>query len=228
MQTAIIFDMDGVLVDTEPLKARAHRRAVEERGGELTSELYRRHMGNPHEGVIRAFLEGAGLEASDEAAEGYEETFRASYRGLLTRELRPTEGAVELLEACRSEGRPLALVTSSDRWMVEVALPRLGADGLFEVTVTADDVEAEKPDPAPYLRAREALGAAAGRPVAVEDTEAGVASATSAGLPTVAVRHAFNTNHDLGEAAAVLQSLAPAERVLSLVDRLAGGDPRRR
>ena len=228
MQAAIVFDMDGVLVDTEPLKARAHRRALEERGGELTSELYRRHMGNPHDRVIRAFLEGSGLEASDEAVEAYERTFRAAYRRLLRDDLRPTAGAVELLEACRSEGRSLVLVTSSDRWMVEIALPSLGADGLFEGTVTADDVEAEKPHPAPYRRAREALGAAGRRAVAVEDTEAGVASATAAGLSTVAVRHAFNADHDFRAAAAVLESLAPAEKVLALVDRLAGDEPHRR
>lgn len=222
MQAAIVFDMDGVLVDTEPLKARAHRRALEERGGELTSEIYRRHMGNPHGRVIRAFLEEAGLEASDDAAEAYEETFRAVYRRLLTEDLRPAEGALELLEACRREGRPLVLVTSSDRWMVEIALPRLGAADFFEATVTADDVEAEKPDPAPYRRAREVLGGAGARAVVVEDTEAGVDSATSAGLPAVAVRHAFNAGHDFDEAAAVLESLAPAERVLTLVDRLAG------
>lgn len=227
MQAAIVFDMDGVLVDTEPLKARAHRRALAEKGGELTSELYRRQMGNPHDRVIRAFLEGAGLEAGEDAVETYEASFRAAYRRLLDEDLRPTEGAPELLEACRSEGRPLALVTSSDRWMAEIALDRLGADDLFGETVTADDVEAEKPDPAPYRRAREALGDAAGRAVAVEDTEAGVASATSAGLPTVAVRHAFNAAHDFGGAAAELESLAPAERVLALVDRLAGEEPHR-
>lgn len=228
MQAAIVFDMDGVLVDTEPLKARAHRRALEEQGGELTSELYRRHMGNPHDRVIRAFLEGGGLEATDRAAEAYEATFRSAYRELLADALAPTEGALELLDACRAEGRPLALVTSSDRWMVEIVVPQLGAEGLFEGTVTADDVEAEKPDPAPYRRARETLGAGGRRAVAVEDTEAGVASATAAGLSTVAVRHAFNGDHDFGEAAAVLESLAPAEKVLTLVDRLAGGEPRRR
>lgn len=228
MQAAIVFDMDGVLVDTEPLKARAHRRAVEDRGGELTAELYRRQMGNPHGGVIRAFLEGAGLDASDAAAEAYERTFRRAYRRLLLEEVSPTEGALELLEACRREDRPLALVTSSDRWMVEIVLSHLGADGLFEGTVAADDVEAEKPDPSPYRRAREALGPAERRAVAVEDTEAGVASATGAGLPTVAVRHAFNGDHDFGEAAAVLESLTPTEKVLTLVERLAGDDPRRR
>jgi len=228
MQAAIVFDMDGVLVDTEPLKARAHRAALEERGGELTSELYRRHMGNPHDRVIRAFLEGAGLEASAAAAEAYEKSFRVAYRELLSDAAGPTGGARELLDACRAEGRPLALVTSSDRWMVEIALPKLGAGGLFEAVVTADDVEAEKPDPAPYLRAREALGARGRRAVAVEDTEAGVASATAAGLPTVAVRHAFNGDHDFGDAAAVLDSLAPAEKVLALVDRLAGEEPERR
>lgn len=228
MQASIVFDMDGVLVDTEPLKARAHRRAVEERGGELTPELYRRHMGNPHGDVIRAFLDGAGLDTSDAAARSYERTFRSAYRALLADELSATDGASELLEACRREGRALALVTSSQRWMVEFALSHLDASGAFEVTVSADDVAAEKPDPAPYRAAREALGEAGEAAVAVEDTQAGVASATSAGLPTLALRHAFNEDHDFTEAVAVLESLAPAERILSLVDRLAGGTARRR
>lgn len=224
MEAAMVFDMDGVLVDTEPLKARAHRRAVEERGGELTLELYRRQMGNPHGEVVRAFLRGAGLDASDAAAEAYEETFRQAYRRLLTETMEPAAGAEELLRACRAEGRPLALVTSSDRWMAEIALARLGAEEAFEAVVTAEDVEDEKPHPAPYLRAREQLGGAGGRAVAVEDTEAGVASASAAGLPVVAVRHSFNGDHDFGAAAAVLESLAPAEKMLTLVDRLAGED----
>lgn len=241
---AIVFDLDGVLVDTEPLKLRAHRAAVEERGGELGEGLYRSWMGGPHDEVIRAFLEASGLASDDAAVTDYEATFRAAYRELLTTELAPTEGAEALLAACREEGRRRALVTSSDPWMVEIVLPRLGGRELFEAVVTAGDVEREKPAPDPYRQALAALGGGASgetgrapadgrkgpapgagddrsRPVAVEDTRAGVASARAAGLPVIAVRHAFNTEHAFDEADAMVVSLAPAVDLLDLVDRIA-------
>ena len=233
---AIVFDLDGVLVDTEPLKARAHRAAVEARGGELTLDLYRRWMGGPHDEVIRAFLEASDLAADEAALEAYEATFRAAYRELLSEELTPTEGAEAVLRACRQQGRRLALVTSSDRWMVEIVLPRLGGAERFRAVITADDVEREKPAPDPYRAAVAALdeagaGTGSGRtagsaaatgagPVAVEDTAAGVASARAAGLPVIAVRHAFNGRHDFGDAAKVVGSLAPAEAFLERVDRV--------
>ncbi len=226
MNAAIVFDMDGVLADTEPLKFRAHREAVEARGGELGRDLYRREMGGVHEEVMRAFLAASGLETTPGALEAYEERFRAAYRRLLARELEPMEGAPELLDRCREDGRRLALVTSSERWMADLVLEGLGARDAFGAVVTADDVEREKPDPEPYRRARSALGAAAERAVAVEDTRAGVASAAAAGLPVVAVRHALNRDHAFDGADVVLGSLAPAGELLAAVDRLAGGGDR--
>lgn len=223
MNAAIVFDMDGVLADTETLKFRAHRVAVEARGGELDRDLYRGEMGGVHEDVVRAFLAASGLETSSGALEAYEDRFRAAYRRLLSRDLEPMEGAQEVLERCRGSGRRLALVTSSERWMAEVVLGGLGARDAFEVVVTADDVEREKPDPEPYRRARSALGPAAGHAVAVEDTRAGVASAAAAGLPVVAVRHALNRDHPFDGADVVVASLAPAGTFLSTVDRLAAG-----
>lgn len=225
MRPEIVFDLDGVLVDTERLKFRAHRAAAEGRGGELDRDLYRRGMGHPHDQVIRLFLSASGLETTPAEVEAYERRFRAAYRELLRSELEPVAGAEELLEACRAQGRRLALVTSSDPWMVEIVGERLGWSGRFDAVVTAADVAAEKPDPEPYRRALDGLGVGELGAVAVEDTEAGVASAAGAGLPVVAVRHAFNVRHDLGEAADVVDSLAPAAGLLARLDRAAAGRP---
>lgn len=221
MDAAIVFDMDGVLADTEPLKFRAHRTAVRARGGALDRDLYRREMGNVHEDVVRAFLAASDLDTSPEAVAAYEERFREAYRDALADDLRPTSGAVELLECCRRDGRRTAVVTSSDRWMAEIVLRRLGPLEGFETVVTADDVEREKPDPEPYRRARSALVRDGEAAVAVEDTPAGVASATAAGLPVVAVRHDLNRERAFDGAAAVVPSLRPTRAFLDLIDRLA-------
>lgn len=275
---AIVFDMDGVLADTERLKFRAHRAAVEAVGGSLDPDLYATQMGSAHLGVIRAFLSASDLDTSDDAVERYEERFQTAYRDLLATDLQPMPGARALLAACRKQGRPLALVTSSEGWMADIVLRSLvrrdcstvpgvrhglGAPDVFEVVVTADDVEKEKPDPEPYLRARKALGfgrtseqggdgegrgeagdeagsegggggeggdesgseigdgAGNRRIVAVEDTPAGIASASASGLPVIAVRHDFNRHHAFELASAVVASLDPPDRFLELVDEVA-------
>lgn len=223
MMTPIVFDMDGVLADTEPLKFRAHGRALRSFGGELSRELYRREMGGVHEDVIRAFLAASEVKATAQTMANYEARFQESYRELLEHELSPCEGARELLDACRRGGRLVALVTSSERWMADRVLDGLGAVELFETVITADDVERQKPDPEPYRRARSALGGSTSRPaVAVEDTPAGLASATAAGLPVIVVVHRLNRDADFPGASAVVESLAPADRFLDLVDAIAG------
>lgn len=252
MPAAIVFDLDGVLADTETLKFRAHRAAVEERGGELGIDVYRSWMGGPHDEVVRAFLAASGLVAGDAAVESYEATFREAYRELLATDLAPTGGAEALLAACLEQGRRLALVTSSDPWMVEIVLPRLGGEAVFEAVVTAGDVERRKPAPDPYRKALEALDPGGSLPpsapdgqravargpgragreagaVAVEDTASGAASARAAGLPVIVVRHRFNRGHGFERADAVVDSLTPAGDFLDLVDRLASpGGPARR
>lgn len=220
MTADVVFDMDGVLAHTEPLKLRAHRAAVEARGGTLEEALYRREMGGVHGEVVRAFLRGSGLDDSPSAVDAYEDRFQEEYRELLARELTPTPGAAEVLEACRGSGRRLVLVTSSERWMAEIVLSRLADPHPFLAVITADDVERTKPHPEPYRRARSALGSDAAA-VAVEDTAAGVTSASGAGLPVLAVRHALNRDEAFDDVFAVVDSLAPADRFLELVDRAA-------
>ncbi|MEV5408559.1 HAD-IA family hydrolase [Thermopolyspora sp. NPDC052614] len=97
-------------------------------------------------------------------------------------------GAVELLDALAAEGIATALVTASPRWITDMVLRRLGP-GRFRVTVTADDVPRGKPSPEPYLLAMAALGLGPETCVAIEDSPAGVASATAAGCTVLLVGH---------------------------------------
>lgn len=182
---AVVFDMDGVLVDSEPAHREASRRLVAPHV--LTDEEYDRYIGSTGE-VFRAFLrERYGLVASDAEVE-------ARYHALVMVELEAglpaLDGARELLDALRARGTRLALASASQPAWVERTLAGAGLEGCFEVIVAADAVPRGKPAPDIYLHAAERLGVTPASCVAVEDSVYGVASAHAAGMAVVQSRQA--------------------------------------
>jgi len=174
--TAVVFDLDGVLVDSEAIWAAAEEATVTRLGGEYTPEL-------------RAALHGRGardggwivaelLRRDDGDAIGNEVLDHAL--AALEREARPVDGADELVADLR--GRiPIAVCSNSSRDLVETALRGAGL-GAFDAIVAAEDVAQAKPAPDPYVEACRRLGVPPGRAAAVEDSPAGVASAKAAGM----------------------------------------------
>lgn len=216
--------MDGVLVATEGLKERAHRRTLSAFGFDrkVGPGFYHSMMGKPQAEVERLYLAEAGLTGRVDV-DAYHRRFRQVYAGLLETDLALTPGARELVRRLGADGWDLALVSSSLRWMVEAVLGATGLEGAFGAVVAAEDVEREKPDPEPYLRAARALGVGPGSAVVLEDTPTGVLSGRSAGLPVVAVRHAWNGPFDLSAASAILGGLDDTAAVLrALEEALAG------
>ncbi|MFI9567292.1 HAD-IA family hydrolase [Streptomyces rishiriensis] len=175
---AVLFDMDGTLVDTE----RLWWEAVEEAAGRPLTEADRPDvLGRPVEHTAHWLAAAAGRPAP-ELAEALHRDFADRVRAGIV----PRPGALALLDALAREGVPTALVTASPRAVAGVVLDALGASR-FAATVTADDTEHTKPAPDPYLAACRALGVDPAACVAVEDTETGVASAEAAGCTVLAV-----------------------------------------
>ncbi|MFQ5890936.1 MAG: HAD family hydrolase [Gemmatimonadota bacterium] len=215
---AVLFDMDGVLVDTEGLKAEAHALTVARLGGKVPASLYEAVMGEPHAVVARAFADAGGVPLDLVA---YGRAFAEAYESLVEDRLEITPGAIEVLRALAGGECRLAVVSSSQRRMMERILRLTRLAGYFAASISAEDVRDEKPSPEPYLRALRALGVPSGRAVAVEDTETGIEAARRAGLRVIAVRHRYNSQHDLSRAAVVLPSLADTEAaVRAIVTRL--------
>jgi HAD superfamily hydrolase (TIGR01509 family) len=217
---AVIFDLDGVLVATEPLKASAHAAAVRQLGGEASPDWYGPVMGKAHEVVRRQFLDAGGIRPDPDE---YSRIYRERYERLLETDLQPMPGVQALLEALTGKGLRRAVVTSSQRWMVDRVLSKLDLWSHLDLVITTDDVEHPKPAPDPYLLALEKLDLPARLAVVVEDSEVGVQSALTAGLRVIAIRHDLNRTHNLEGAEEVLNSLEDTEAIVPILTRLTAG-----
>ncbi|MFJ3899789.1 HAD-IA family hydrolase [Streptomyces sp. NPDC090083] len=175
---AVLFDMDGTLVDTE----RLWWEAVEQVAGRaLTDADQPEVLGRPVEHTADWLARATGTPAADLAALLHREFATRVRTGIV-----PRPGALDLLDALARDGVPTALVTASPRAVADTVLDALGASR-FAVSVTADDTGPTKPAPDPYLAACRALGVDPAACVAVEDTQTGVSSAEAAGCAVLAV-----------------------------------------
>ncbi|MBN0047713.1 HAD-IA family hydrolase [Streptomyces actuosus] len=175
---AVLFDMDGTLVDTE----RLWWEVVEHVAGRALTEADRPQvLGRPVEHTAAWLAEAARTPAARLA-----ETLHREFADRVRAGAAPRPGALELLDALARDGVPTALVTASPRAVADTVLAVLGPHR-FAVSVTADDTGRTKPEPDPYLAACRALGVDPAHCVAVEDTATGVASAEAAGCAVLAV-----------------------------------------
>lgn len=212
---AVLFDMDGVLVETEHLKAAAHAAAARRFGGKAPEDLYARVMGQPHAFVRAAFIRATNLEIPTAV---YTEAYLEIYHHLLETRLRPTPGIPALLSGLQGQGFILALVTSSQARSAEKILGQLELGNYFVTRVAAEDVQRGKPDPEPYLTALARLDLQPNQAVAMEDSQAGIEAAAGAGLEVIALRHPYNAGQDFSKAVQVLDSLTDTLKVIALLE----------
>jgi HAD superfamily hydrolase (TIGR01509 family) len=181
---AVLFDMDGLLIDSEPLWTIAENELAESLGGTFTPEIKAAMIGKRLEIAVPILLAGVGRPDADPLEAG--EWLLSRMTELFAERLPLQPGAQELLDAVRQDGVPAALVSSSYRRLVDAALQQVGADR-FAVSIAGDEVENSKPDPEPYVTAAGRLGVPPRQCVVLEDSEAGARSAVAAGCPCVVV-----------------------------------------
>lgn len=177
---AVLWDMDGTLVDSEPLWGAALGEVATELGRPLTPEVREAITGTDDRTTMRLLADHTGTDATEDELEALRERIVARVAGLLEAEVPVLEGALEALHGLRATGVPLALVTSSPRRVAEISLAALGPDR-FDAVVTAEDVAQRKPDPEPYLLGARMLGVDPVQCWAVEDSPSGALAAERAG-----------------------------------------------
>ena len=186
---AAIFDMDGVLADSEPLICAAASEMFRERGLVVRATDFEPFVGAGENRYIGGVAEkyGLALDIVEAKARTYE-----LYLQMVPDKLKVFPGAFELVTACRAAGWPCAIASSADRIKVEANLRKIGLPlETWQAVVTAEDVERRKPDPALFLKAAELLSVQPAYCTVVEDAVNGVAAAKAAGMRCVAVATSF-------------------------------------
>jgi len=212
---ALVFDFDGLILETEIPVLESWRRVYEEHGVELPMDTWLETIGTAdHEFDPFAHLqELVGRPLQREPMQSR----RILHRDAILHAQETLPGVRDYIEEGRRMGLKLAVASSSRRRWVVGHLERLGIHEHWDAVKTADDVEKTKPDPALYLAAVEALGVQAAEAIALEDSRNGVLAAKSAGLWCVGVPANLTRDMDLSDADVILGSLSD----LSLPDLIA-------
>jgi HAD superfamily hydrolase (TIGR01509 family) len=181
---AVIFDMDGVIVDSEPYSMQALIDILRQYGIEPTSDELQRSYGRRVRDDFVDYFARHGVTADVDTAIAHK---HARYYHLAAGHLQPLPGVVALLKRLRHRGYRLGLASSGDRVKVAFGMQALELIGIFAAIVTGDDVSHSKPDPEIYLMAAQRLGVSPAACIAIEDAPAGVEAAKRAGMGCIAV-----------------------------------------
>jgi HAD superfamily hydrolase (TIGR01509 family) len=202
---AVVFDMDGVLLDSEPLHHRAVNQLLTEEGrGRLSKEEYVSYMGTTDDYTWRDLMRRFDLPGP---FEDYRDRYDKSVLELYRTGSQPAPGVPSVLAATRSLGWGLAVASSSRREWVETCLTALGVREAFDVIVTGDLVRRSKPDPEIFELAARCLGIPPQACLAVEDSPKGVAAAVGAGMFTIAVSSEYAGREETRQAQLQIDSL---------------------
>ncbi|MCE5199651.1 MAG: HAD family phosphatase [Armatimonadota bacterium] len=204
---AVLFDMDGVLVDSEPWHIESYIRAFSEVGLTLTTEVYRQNIIIGQLSVRELFYSLGGDK------ERWEYVFKrkmAHTKKLMSEHLEIMPGTIRLLEMLKAEGIPTALVTSAGKQSLDVIMGKYNLLPYFDHVMTWEDVRAIKPDPDGYIKAAQVFGVKPKDCVVFEDSPRGVLAAHRAGMKCIAVPTGTTHDGDFSLANVVVSSLEDA------------------
>ena len=213
---AVIWDMDGVIVDTAPYHFRSWYEVFKRRGVNFTEKDFRLRFGQRNDFIIQATLGNVPSEEMEAIALDKETIFR----NLMRDRVRALPGAVELIKSLAEHGFRNALASSAPPGNIKLLIGSLGLNDYFDVIVSGHEVAESKPSPQVFLLAARRLGVRQENCIVIEDAITGVAAAKRAGMHCVAVT-TTNSRAKLAEADLVVYSLG--EVTIDALDKLIRG-----
>jgi beta-phosphoglucomutase len=214
-QLAVIFDMDGVLVDSYQAHFESWKRVYGAEGLDYTEAAFAADFGRTSRDILRRTLGDGMTDDRVSALDGRKEAF---YRDILRENFPAMDGASELIEALAADGFRLAIGSSGPPENVALVMEQLAGAERFSATVTGADVSRGKPDPQVFLIAAERLGVPAAACAVVEDAVHGITAAQRAGMAAIALTGTLQRD-ELTAADAVVDSLRQLspEQIRSLI-----------
>ena len=201
---AVVFDMDGLMFNSEDIYTMVGTELMGRRGHEFTPELKRAMMGLPPQRAFETMIEWYDL---DDDWEAMGEESNAIFAALVEDHLDTMPGLLALLDALEAAKRPKAIATSSVRELAEACLSQFDLLSRFSFVLTAEDITHGKPHPEIYLTAAARLGLMAHDLLVLEDSHNGCCAAAAAGAFTVAVPGDHSRDHDFSMADLVVDGL---------------------
>ena len=189
---ALIFDMDGVLVDSNPFHKTALKQYCEQHGFQLTEkDLLEKIYGRTNRDWIRNVFGDLSKEKIKEHADRKEELYRMLYKN----DIKPVVGLISFLNLLKQERVPMAIATSAPKENVEFTLEQTKTAGYFQTILDESFVQKGKPDPEIYLKTVDALGYSPKQCIVVEDSLSGISAAQQAGCKVIGI----TTTHTASE-----------------------------
>ena len=213
MLTAVIFDFDGIIVDSEPLHFNAFNEVLNPLGISMTWEAYcETYIGFDDRDAFRTiFKANRHKDDTYNLAQLIEQKAAVFQRCIQNGAAKPLPGAVELIKSIPAR-LPVGLCSGALRQDIDPIIQNLGIENCFSTIVTAEDTPISKPDPAPYILALEKLKMdEPAAVVAIEDTPTGIQSAKAAGMKVLAVTNSYDRDY-LMDADAIVDSLEKVTR----------------
>lgn len=204
MIKAVIFDMDGVIADTERIYFDADNMVLRQFGKEQTLDYFLKFVGTTTKHHYQTIIKDFGLNASvDELL-----MQRQKYTALLMKNgIGTNAGVMQIIEQAKAKHMPIGLASSSAPERIQTVLNATGLTAVFDVVVSGEQVKAHKPEPDVYIETAKRLGVNPTNCLAIEDSRSGVLAAKAAGMKCVALRTSFTLNQDVSAADKVVNRL---------------------
>lgn len=206
---AVIWDLDGVIVDTAPFHFAAWRKIVEGRGRNYTKEDFQESFGRRNDDILCSLFEDISSGEIESLSQRKEEIFRS----LVRNNVKPLPGVLRLMDILDQQRFSIALASSAPYGNIELMLSEIGIKDRFHSIIGSDEVSKGKPDPEGFLKAAERVEVAPERCIVIEDAPSGVEAAKDCGMKCIAIT---NTHPR--------QALAGADLVVDNLESVNGDD----
>lgn len=205
MIKGLVFDLDGVIIDSEPIQIELSLQVLKDVGADARYEEFYDFVGVRNEEMWDTLIERHGLNNTVDELMERQKVYL--YKRFFEGKLEAIDGTPELIRSAKSMGLKIALATSSARFYAEHVLKSVGLYSFFNELVTADDISKSKPDPEIYLKAAKKLGLRPEDCIAVEDAFHGIKAAKGAGMKCIAYKNLNSGNQDTTYADFVVSSI---------------------